>query len=454
MPSLHPLSYGQRSLWFLHQFSPEGGAYNVTIPLKFLGPLDVEKVRRCFQILFERHPILRATYKFDGNQAGYQIHPAAPIPFEHVDGRSLGESEIVTYLNRATHQLFQLDVFPILRLLILSASDEIHYLTLTTHHINADLFSLANLLDEFFHLFSSPSPDLNSLPPVEASFEDYVLWQQSLLQGPEGQRLLSYWTQKLAAPLPRLTLPIDKPRPPLFVHHGEVLSFRIERESSDQLRTIARSENSTLFMILLAAYYALLFQQSGQEDLIVGTPVPGRRGNPRFERVLGTFINVLALRATLSRGLSFRDLLQNISTVVREARDHQEFPFPLLVEKLRLPRDSSRTPIFQGYFTLQRLAVHQERLAFFLPFHHDPPLKIQAGGMTWGTVPVAQQEGQMELAVHVYDVNGELFPEFKYNTALFHRETVEGMARSYLVILQRMLRDLDWSLADLATMKQ
>jgi non-ribosomal peptide synthetase component F len=207
-------------------------------------------------------------------------------------------------------------------------------------------------------------------------------------------------------------------------------------------------------MILLAAYYALLFQQSGQEDLIVGTPVPGRRGNPHFERVLGTFINVLALRATLSRGLSFRDLLQNISTVVREARDHQEFPFPLLVEKLRLPRDSSRTPIFQGYFTLQRLAVHQERLAFFLPFRHDPPLKIQAGGVTWGTVPVAQQEGQMELAVHVYDVNGELFPEFKYNTALFHRETVEGMARSYLVILQRMLRDLDWSLADLATMKQ
>lgn len=162
---------------------------------------------------------------------------------------------------------------------------------------------------------------------------------------------------------------------------------------------------------------------------------------------MGTFVNVLALRVQISPSTSFRDLIQQVSIAVREGRDHQDFPFPLLVERLRVPRDTSRTPIFQTYFTLQRLHHQPDWLSFFLPTH--TPLTLQIGDMKVGTLPLAQQEGQMEIAVHVYDVNNELFLEYKYNTDLFDQGTIEQMMRSYEAIVSRAIDGTDWLLSSL-----
>jgi len=327
----------------------------------------------------------------------------------------------------------------VFRLAIFALKNEEKIFVFSTHHLNADLFSLVNLLEELFFLYELQDPSQHNLPPIERTFGDYVRWQTELLAGPEGAKLWAYWSEKFRSPLPKLELPLDKPRPAVQTNNGSTFIFKLDRKLSQKLKSMAKQEGSTPFMALLSVYYVLLFQLSKQNDIIVGTPVPGRRGDPRFERVLGTFVNVLALRVNLDGAPSFREVLGRVSATVRDARTHQEFPFPLLVEKLRPARDTSRAPIFQAYFTLQKLGNHQDWLSFFTPIKQD--LELEVAGLKLAPVEITQQEGQMELSVHVYDFNDDLYPEFKYNTDIFEISTIKKMAQSYTEILQLVVDD-------------
>lgn len=449
MPLL-PLSYAQRSLWLLHQFAPEGGAYNVNIPLRIRSTYNEPHLRACLERLLQRHEMLRARYIFDGRQLGYEIVPRVAWNIEHVGlPSSLSDDELVATVSRHSHKLFPLDRSPVFRVTLFSRGPEDHVFLFSTHHINGDLFSIAQFMEELFLLYASKDPTQEPLPHIEANFADHVREQQEFLDGPEGHKQWEYWSNRLVDPLPHIHFPLDRARPQVQGHRGAMIISRLPSDINLAFRAMAKAEKTTLFMALLSVFYASLYQMTSQTDLLVGTPVPGRRGENKFERVMGTFVNVLALRVQTSPSMSFRELIQQVSTAVREGREHQDFPFPLLVERLRVPRDTSRTPIFQTYFTLQRLHHRPDWLSFFLPTH--TPLTLQIGDMTVGTLPLAQQEGQMEIAVHVYDVNNELFLEYKYNTDLFDQATVERMRQSYEAIIRRAIDETSWPLSVLSS---
>ncbi|MCS6901001.1 MAG: condensation domain-containing protein [Myxococcales bacterium] len=446
--ALFPLSYAQRSLWLLHQFAPEGGAYNVNIPLHIRSIIDTNRLRICLDRLLQRHEMLRARYIFDGKELGYEISPNPLWQIQEITVAPTTSNEALwEVVSRHSHEVFPLDQWPVFRVFLFSRGPQDKIFLFSTHHINGDLFSIAQLMEELFALYASPDPEHHPLPPVEATFAEHVQEQKEFLEGPEGQRQWAYWSSQLMGPLPKIHFPLDHPRPAIQGHQGAMILSRIPQELNLGLREITGVERTTLFSTLLAIFYASLYAITGQSDLIVGTPVPGRRGKNRFERVMGTFVNVLPLRARLEPGVSFRDLLQQVTRLVKQGREHQDFPFPLLVERLRIPRDTSRTPVFQTYFTLQRLPHRPELLLFFLPM--ETPFTMSVGDLTVGTVPLPQQEGQLEVAVHVYDVNHELFVEYKYNKDLFEKRTVERMMESYLDIARQVVESMDWPLSRL-----
>jgi hypothetical protein len=445
---LFPLSYAQRSLWLLHQFAPEGGAYNVNIPLHIRSSIDINRLKICLDRLIQRHEMLRARYVFDGKQLGYEISPNPPWHIQHREiPPSTSDEEFWREVSRHSHEIFQLDQWPVFRVFLLSRGPEDKIFLFSTHHINGDLFSIAQLMEELFVLYASSTPEQHPLPPVDTTFAHHVQEQQEFLGGPEGQRQWNYWSAQLTEPLPQIRFPLDRARPAVQSHQGAMILSRLPQEIAQALRELAGPEKTTLFSTLLAIFYASLYQITNQSDIIVGTPVPGRRGKNKFERVMGTFVNVLPLRTKLEPQSSFRDLLQQVTMQVRQAREHQDFPFPLLVERLRIPRDTSRTPIFQTYFTLQRLQHRPELLLFFLPAQTS--FTIPVGELTLGTVPLPQQEGQLEVAVHMYDINNELFLEYKYNKDLFEKNTIERMMMSYTDIARKVATGVEWSLSQL-----
>jgi NRPS condensation-like uncharacterized protein len=447
--ALLPLSYAQRSLWLLHQFAPEGGAYNVNIPLRIRSACDEGHLVRCLRRLLERHEMLRARYVFDGRQLGYEILPSVNWDLQRISlSPTLSDEELNATVSRYSHRVFELDKAPVFRVFLFKIAENDHVFLFSTHHINGDLFSITQFMEELFTLYASADPENEPLLPVEATFAEHVTEQQSFLESEEGQRQWAYWSSCLQEPLPRLDLRPDFVRPRVQSHNGAMLVAALPADHTARIKAMASSEKATFFSVLLSMFYATVHRISGQHDLIVGTPVPGRRGQSRFERVMGTFVNVMPLRVSIEPSTSFRALLGQVTQTLKDARKNQDYPFPLLVEKLRIPRDTSRTPIFQTYFTLQRLGQRPERLSFFLPMSSSHQETI--GTLQVGTVPLPQQEGQLELAVHVYDINDALFVEFKYNTDLFKRATVEGFQERFFRIAEQVLSAPEALLSELS----
>lgn len=428
--TVFPVSYAQRSLWLLHQFSPEGGSYNVNIPLRIRSSYNESHLHRCLERLFQRHEMLRARYVFNKGQLGYEIAPSVPWSIHHINiSPEASDAEVEALVSQHSHKTFELDKYPVFRVILFTRREDDHIFLFSTHHINGDLFSIVQLMEELFTLYASPDPEKEPLPPIQATFAEHVTEQQQFLKSPEGERQESYWSSHLTGPLPKLALPLDFPRPPIQNYLGAMMIQRLPPEIFPGFRSLAKSEKITFFTLLLAVFYATLHACTQQQDLIVGTPVPGRRGESRYERVMGTFVNVLALRAQCAPQMTFREFAQSLSLVVQQGRENQDFPFAYLVERLRLPRDTSRTPIFQTYFTLQRLGHRPEWLAFYLPT--STPLHLKIGDMEVNTFPLPQQEGQMELAVHIYDIAGDLYAEYKYNKDMLKPATVERFADCY-----------------------
>src|SRR5262249_42256173 len=246
----------------------------------------------------------------------------------------------------AAYQPFDLERDPLVRVRLFEGDDGMTLL-LAIHHIITDLRSLQILLDELDRLYAAGRAGVEpELPPLERDYGDYARWQAERLAGPEGERLWTYWRERLSGDLPVLDLVPDKPRPPVRSSRGATQRFDVSATVSRRLHEFARAEGVTAYTVLLAAYLTLLHRHTGQEDLLVGTPVAAH-GGPEFERVSGYFANMAVLRADLAGDPTVRESLGRVRREVLGALEHEEFPFSLLVERLRPDRDPSRTPIFQ-----------------------------------------------------------------------------------------------------------
>ncbi|MBV9788044.1 MAG: non-ribosomal peptide synthetase, partial [Chloroflexi bacterium] len=352
-----PLSFAQQRLWFLDQLVPGSAAYNLPTTVRLIGRLDVAALERSLHAIVARHEALRTTFTMLADQPVQMIEPSLGVPLPVVDLRALPpterETEVQALTDAEMQQPFDLGRGPLLRAKLLHVADQEHIFLLTIHHIVSDSWSMGVFVRELATLYEAFAHDRPSpLQPLPIQYADFADWQRQWLRGEVLQRQLDYWKQQLGGDLPVLELPTDRPRPPIQTFHGATLYFSLPKLLSDSLAALSRQEGTTLYMTLLTAFNVLLYRYTGQEDLLVGSPIAGRT-RPELEALIGFFVNTLVMRSDLSGNPSVREALQRVRDVTLKAYAHQDLPFEQLVEELHPERDMSRNPLFQVMFVLQ-----------------------------------------------------------------------------------------------------
>jgi amino acid adenylation domain-containing protein len=347
--SYYPVSYAQRRLWVIEQFEEAKGAYNMPLSFDF-DSLDRRAFDKAIYALLERHEILRTTFAMVGGEPVQKIWATEDLNFdiEYTDLRNEADAMAAarTLTDKDEYESFDLVNGPLLRVKLLQITDENYKVILNQHHIISDGWSINVLQQEFavlYECFLLGKPI--SLPPLPIQYKDYTLWQKEQFDKGDWDHHRKYWHGQLAGKLPVLELPADYPRPVQKKYQGSEVTFLLEPEITKKLQNICQQNGASFFMGVLAAANILLYRYTGQEDIIIGSPIAGRN-KIELEDQLGFYVNTLALRAQFSGNDDFITLLNKIKQVTLGAYEHQEYPFDLLVDELNLERDLTRSPLF------------------------------------------------------------------------------------------------------------
>ncbi len=440
-PAVGPLSYGQQALWFIHHGEPQSAAYNVAFITRIVSAVDVEALHRTLQAILDRHPSLRATFPLRDGEPVQYIHAWQAVDFRQVEVPDGNDDALRMHVEQSYREPFQLESGPLLRARLFTCTPESHVLLVTIHHIACDGWSLWILQDEFRVLYQAYRDGRDvSLPAPASTYADFVRWQADAVAGEIGERDEAFWRRQLAAELPVLNLITDRPRQGSPSFRGGSIRFHLPDELSEQLRRLAQAHGATLYMVLLAAFQTLLHRYTGQDDVLVGSPTNGRN-RPETTGVVGYFVNLIALRADLSGDPSFRQFLGRVRQTTLDALAHQDFPFPLLVERLRLPRPTDRSPVFQALFALQRPQLFAEAVDLVLA--EEGQVMLDWGGLRMEPFELDQQEGQFELSLEMIETRCSLAGVMKYRSDLFETLTIQRMLGHYIRLLESIAIDAD-----------
>lgn len=442
--TLHPLSYGQKSLWFEYQMTPDGAGYNISVALRIHSAVDWTALQKAFQGLVNRHPALRTTFTVADGAPVQAVHRYCPVALTPVDASQWSEAVLYEQVATAHKAAFDLEQGPLFRLNAWTQQPQAHVLLITLHHLVYDGWSNWILLDELQHLYKAALTKRKpTLPPLKQSYTDYVAWQRTLIDT-EGERLWAYWREQLAGELPVLELPLDHPRPTSSSYEGASLPLTIPTELVTQLRQVAQSQGVTLYMLFLATYQLLLQRHTGQDDLLVASPMAGR-SQPEFATILGYFVSLVVLRGNLAGNPTFAELLQQSRRTVLGAFEHQDFPFQLLVERLQPPRFPNRAPIYDAMFTMQQpqASLHQGDTTAApgkTPLNNSE--LVQWGELTISLYPLAQYGGAFDLFLELAQTTADTVTGFfHYNPRLFDAATIQRLADHFLTLLSSVAHD-------------
>ena len=356
-----PLSFPQERVWFLQQLAPDSIAYNTQMALRFSGPLDPEVYARALTEIVRRHEVLRTTFPAVDGRPVQAIHPPFAVPLPVVDLSTVPAAEREALAERLIAEElrwpFDLTKLPLARWKLLRLAADDHVLVQVEHHFVHDGWSFALLLREMRALYEAfaagrPSP----LPEPEVQYADFAAWQRQWMQGEVLAENLAFWTGKLAGSPPALELPTDRPRPAAHSFRGAAPRFHLPDDLYRDLRALAKREGVTLYMLMLAAFDALLHRYSGQEDLLVGSGVANRRSR-QIEGMIGMVVNTIVFRTSVAGDPTFRELLARVRQTTLEARAYEDVPFDRVVAEIAPDRDLGRNPLFQVMFSFHDAAV-------------------------------------------------------------------------------------------------
>ncbi|NMO14244.1 non-ribosomal peptide synthase/polyketide synthase [Pyxidicoccus fallax] len=422
-----PLSFSQQRLWFLDQLHPGQALYNIPLALRLSGSLEPSALQRAFDELVRRHESLRTTFRAEGGEPRQVIHPATAwrLPVVELDTLppAQRQPEASRILTEEAYRPFDLSAGPLMRALLLKLEPAEYVLLVNMHHGISDGWStgvlvreLAALYDAFRQGRASPLPEL----PVQ--YADYAVWQRHWLQGEALRAQIDWWKQLLSGAPTALELPTDKPRPATLTHAGGKVSVHLPVALSQGLEALAQREGVTPYMLLLAGFQALLHRYSGQDDVLVGSPIAGRR-HAETEGIIGFFVNTLVLRARFSPQLTFRELLAQVRDTTLGAYEHQDVPFERLVEELQPKRDLSRTPLFQALFALQ----------------NAPMPELSLPGLTLRNLELDPDSTKFELSLDLTRTSDGYQGGLVFSTELFERTTAERLMAHFQLLLEKAL---------------
>src|SRR5262245_45793513 len=420
-----PLSFAQQRLWFLDQMDPGNAAYNLPAALRLSGELDVAVLKRTFNEVVRRHESLRTVFASGTGEPTQIIREAGEVRLPVIDLSELEatnrRSESRRIIREESGRGFDLQRGPLFRIELLRESGAQHQLMVNMHHIISDGWSRGVMIREVGQLYDDYSNgEQASLAEPEIQYADYAVWQRQRLQGEALERQLAYWKGRLADP-PTLNLPTDRPRPVVQSYRGAREPFQISHDLTQKLGQVAREGNATMFMALLAGFNILLSRYSGQQDVIVGAPVANRT-RAEVEKLIGFFVNMLAVRTEISNEQGFKDLLGRVREVTLGAYAHQDLPLEKLVEELHPTRDLSSTPLFQVTLTLQNAPREELKLR-----------RLSLEGLAIETLTT-----KFDLTLTFWEKVEGLHGEISYKSELFEAATIKRMVGHYQQLLETL----------------
>ncbi|MCP3390761.1 amino acid adenylation domain-containing protein [Bradyrhizobium sp. CCGB12] len=424
------MSFAQQRLWLLAQLDGANSSYHIRGALRLSGELDVEALRRSVDRVFARHEALRSVFRVVDEQPRVMLLPAherVPLLEEDLRGRDDREQELARLCREEAATPFDLAVGPLIRGRLIRTEEREYLFLLTQHHIVSDGWSIGVLVRELGALYRAFAAGKDeSLPPLAIQYPDYAAWQRKWLSGERLQRQVDYWRQALADAPAVLELPTDRPRPPVRSLAGASFPIEIDAELASGVRRLGQSHRASPFMIVLAAWAAVLSRLSGQTDIVIGTPT-ANRNRPEIEGLIGFFVNMLAVRVDLSAEPSVAELLRRVRAAALAAQDHQDLPFEQVVEIAQPLRRLEQTPVFQVVFAWQS----NETMAIELP-----GLKAEAAD-----IPLQQIKFDLELGLG--EMDGRIVGSLNYATALFDEATIRRHRDYLLSLLRAMVADAD-----------
>jgi len=439
-----PISFAQQRLWFLTQLELDGNpdksaTYNMPTILRIEGNLDYTALQTALEALVKRHESLRLYFpEVNGEVSVRCLDVYDPLTITDLSHTEQSDSKIQATIDKHSLAFFDPSTGPLFRTDLFKLTAEQHILLFNMHHIISDGWSIDILIKEWTQFYTAFSRKQKPrLPELQIQYSDYAIWQRSWLEGEILQHQLDYWGEKLTHAPELLNLPIDYQRPGVMGFEGNYQQSALPPQLSTSLKQLSQQHGMTLFMTLLGAFNILLYRYSGQDDILVGSPIANRTHH-QTEDLIGFFVNTLVFRTHFAPQASVLDLLKQVQQTALEAYNHQDIPFEYLVEQLKPTRSLSHSPLFQVMFALH----NAQDEAFDLPNLKVNYLKPETTTAKFDLVLTFVQQGD--------DLTGY----WEYRTDLFRPETITQMTRHFQILLQAMVDNPDNRLSQLALLTE
>jgi len=428
-----PLSFAQQRLWFLAQLEPESPFYNLPEIYRISGPLKPDVLEKSFNEVVKRHEALRTTFQNRNGEPVQTIHEPFEVRIPVTNLTALSpqerEDEISRIVSDRAWQPISIEELPLFRAELLKTGINEHIIILIMHHIIGDNWSTGILLRELALTYDAFSRnDISPLPPLQIQYADFAYWQRNWLQGEVLEKEISFWKEQLADAPPVLKLPTDRPRPAMQTFNGSYKTFQLSPEISRGLKNLAKKAGATDFMTLLAAFQTMLYRYSGQDDILIGTPI-ANRNHPEIEGLIGFFVNTLVIRTRFDENPSFVQLLKQVRETSLAAYAHQDLPFEKLVDALQPERNMSHSPVFQVMFALQnegRSSLH--------PAHSDLRLT---------PVEAHSKTSKFDMTLFMLEEDDHFSGALEFNTDLFDEDTIERFIQHFTNLLSKIVQQPD-----------
>ncbi|MCX7923160.1 MAG: amino acid adenylation domain-containing protein [Clostridia bacterium] len=409
----YPVSSAQKRMFLLNRIDSTGTSYNLPNVMTVEGMLSKERFEKVFKALISRHEALRTSFEIVEGEPVQRIHKCVDFEVEY-DELCSGEREAIKEFIRP----FDLSKAPSMRIKLVKLAQDRHLMLFDIHHIVSDGMSAGILVKEFTELYND-----RELPALRIQYRDFAVWQNNILKSNAIEQQEQYWLDVFKEEVPVLNMPTDYPRPSVQNFDGDRIRFEINKDLTEGLHNICSKTGATMYMVLLAAYNVLLYKYTGQEDIVVGSPIAGRN-NTELDNLVGMFVNTLAMRNCPQGTKAFYEFLENVKENSLKAYENQDYQFEELVDKLDLARDLSRNPLFDTMFVLQNAyaqPIEVEGLKL-LPYEFENPT------------------AQFDLKLSAVEKDGTVECELEFCTKLFAAETMERLA-GHLVNIVRAVVD-------------
>ncbi len=430
------LSFAQQRLWFLDQMVKNSPAYNVVMALHMKGTLKKNYLEKSFHQILNRHESLRTTFKTKQGepfqQVTEQLHPKILWKDLTVITESDQNKVFEEQAKEEARHIFNLEDGTLVRLTVFQLNQQKQILVLNAHHIVIDGWSVNVFFKELFEQYSQLllGKELQ-LPALPIQYTDYALWQRKWLQGEELESQMAYWRSKLGSVNSMIELPLDHPRPPVQTFQGGSIRLELPSGLLENLRATARTYQVTLFELLMGSFNVLLHRYSGQQEIIVGTPV-NNRNRLEIEGLIGFFVNTLVIKTSMQGNPSFPQFLQRLREEVNGAKMHQDLPFEQLVQELQPDRNMSQNPLFQVCFNM-----------LITPEIDSSDLEVL------DIQGVRNDTAKFDLWVNVIDQKDKMVLEVEYNSVIFLEETIVRLMNSYETLLKEIIEDGDRTIGEI-----